>query len=650
MCALAPLNLLVILNTHVPEALGEAQALSEGDSKRKYQSPTDLNGLDNVENDGLGNEHPANENATPSVELLRSLKQGCPFGGNDAVELDGFPSYASVGGLGIAARRPAQLPWSNSEDNRAVAGAILVAMGIAAFGHSPPASSSSNRGISTVILGTMGSAAYGTDAAPLSTGEDVEKVDGSVNMNNRKIEASAGSLQLADASLDSSASTSPETEKLVIGANDASTCQCSCPGAVVVPQHIFEQAALLHEADVKEKGKSKAHITLVMSHENMLALTVITILSIFGAIYLWKICTRQRCSCRLCRFQYRCGDLLGSGGYGSVYLVDRVTDGEQFVAKKILVRDITEVDEYSLEAKELITLRHKHIVSYEDDFVHVEYGTFEPKTYFVIIMEFCPEGDLKGKIELDFPNFTEDYVRSVFAQVLEAVQYLHSKNVIHRDLKSQNVFLTNDGQVRLGDFGLCKHTRGHDGIGSASLTHAGTDCYMAPEMLSSSKYGKPADMWSLGCVLCELVTGVFMWELDGILGAMVMKDSQAVVKLLKAKMVPCVGNTITSLLKRLLSIRPEARPTITTCLRKKLFKPNFPLSREPFGQFLDPEGSQEQSESSPSRELAGAEDSNTFSGEEESDAAKSEEDDAPTPTTKKKRRQRKRNAGRRGPR
>eukprot|EP00435_Cladocopium_sp_Y103_P023068 s2090_g5.t1 len=98
------------------------------------------------------------------------------------------------------------------------------------------------------------------------------------------------------------------------------------------------------------------------------------------AIYLWKICTRRSCSCKLCRNGYRSLDLLGCGGYGSVYLVERMPNLDRFVSKKIPVREITEVDEYSREAKELIMLRHRHIVSYEEDFVHVEYGGLEPKT------------------------------------------------------------------------------------------------------------------------------------------------------------------------------------------------------------------------------------------------------------------------------
>mmetsp|Transcript_24677 Transcript_24677/g.70997 ORF Transcript_24677/g.70997 Transcript_24677/m.70997 type:complete len:583 (-) Transcript_24677:114-1862(-) len=364
-------------------------------------------------------------------------------------------------------------------------------------------------------------------------------------------------------------------------------CMRACPGMVMVPQSVLTLEMKPGDEERFRRQQAEAgKVVLVMSRDNIAALAVIGSLSILGAIYLWKICTRRHCSCRLCRNQYRTLHMLGAGGYGSVYLVERLSDGARFVSKKILVREITEVDEYSREAKELVTLRHRHIVSYEEDFVHLEYGGLEPKTYFIIVMEYCPEGDLKEKIELDFGEFTEEWVRTVFAQLLQAVQYLHSKNVIHRDLKSQNVFLAHDGRVRLGDFGLCRHTRAV-ALGSATLTHAGTDCYMAPEMLSSSRYGKPADIWSLGCVLYELCTGQFMWELDGILGAMVIKDPHAVQKIVKANLTPGVGSALSSLMKRLLSVNPAARPTATACMRKKIFKRGCTLSRQPFGDFLE---------------------------------------------------------------
>jgi len=367
------------------------------------------------------------------------------------------------------------------------------------------------------------------------------------------------------------------------------------PGMVLVPRKLLEQSdlgrALLEklrhpggddtEPAIVVDSEQPSKVVLVMSRDNVAALMVIGALSILGAVYLYKICTLRRCVCRVCQNKYRQYDQIGSGGYGAVYLVDRIADGARFVAKKIPVRDITEVDDYSKEAKELITLRHRHIVSYEEDFVHVEYGPWEAKTFFFIVMEYCTGGDLKEKIDMDFFNFTEDWVLNIFSQLIQAVQFLHSKNVIHRDLKSQNVLLGPDG-VRLADFGLCRHTRTAS-IGAATLSHAGTDVYMAPEMLSSSRYGKPADMWSLGCVLFELCTGRFMWELDGILGAMVMTDSNIVQKLMQEDMVPVISCGTRSLLRRLLNIRPDVRPTAAACVRKKLFKRGASISREPFG-------------------------------------------------------------------
>lgn len=368
----------------------------------------------------------------------------------------------------------------------------------------------------------------------------------------------------------------PELEKM---------CQEAFSDMVLLPRSAVDLNLKLKWRPSKEEVSK---IILELTRDNVAALAVIATLSMFGLIYLWKICTRKSCSCKLCRNQYRTLDLLGAGGYGSVYLVERLPDLERYVSKKIPVREITEVDEYSREAKELVLLRHKHIVFYEEDFVHIEYGGFEPKTYFIIVMEYCPAGDLKEKIELDFLSFTEEWIRTIFAQLLQAVQYLHSKNVIHRDLKSQNVFLAESGRVRLGDFGLCRHAPRNVET-SPTLTHAGTDCYMSPEMLSSSRYGKPADIWSLGCILYELCTGQFMWELDGILGAMVMKDAHAVQKLMQAEIAPAVGTELKTLLRRLLSVNPASRPTATACIRRKIFKKGYQLSTQSFGESLGEE-------------------------------------------------------------
>jgi len=589
MVALAPLNILVILNTHVPEVLGDVrlheEEIKQNVDKMSKESEQQLDcDFDDFNSKPLITDVPPMLSPQRLPPRRRDLSGGVgvPFGathGGTCGARD-TASAALVGAMGVAVFSGGTSKGTSAEDavDHGEGGGNYTSDG---GGSSPGRVPSHSRG--TVDSGTSKPTPGGT--TPWAPVQSMTAGAGTV----RVISSSGGGSSSSRAQVAHGWRSEPGETNVA-----ESFCRSICPDMVMVPRRVANLAVrgepiALNFSPTEEEMQRTRHeaktFTLVLSHDNIAALLVISSLSVLGAIYLWKICTRRRCSCRLCKNQYRTLHLLGSGGYGSVHLVDRLGDGMRFALKKIPVREITEVDEYSREAKELIKLRHRHIVSYEDDFVHVEYGALEPKMYFIIIMEHCPEGDLKEKIEVDFYNFTEEWVRTVFAQLLQAVQYLHSKNVIHRDLKSQNVFLAHDGRVRLGDFGLCRRTP-TQALGESTLTHAGTDCYMAPEMLSSSKYGKPADMWSLGCVLYELCTGVFMWELDGILGAMVMKNSHTVQKLVHENMVPAVGNALKALLKRLLSISPVARPTVTTCIRKKVFKRSFPLSHQPFGESL----------------------------------------------------------------
>lgn len=562
MCALAPLNLLVVLGSHLSPALGEARG--DGLAKMNFSPP---------------------EERQDEAEVVGSFS-----GLWKEILAEPPPVQTTLPATPTPLRRR-QPSTAAREAATAAAGASVVVVSLLSAATAaaapmtvlPPSSSCPSRLMESFQPGAEGVNGWAPDArAAPNLAWPASTASASCTAGAAPVDPDPEVLEVPKAG-----GSRPSREPKVPvwkEADDNDRCMRACPGMVMVPRSIVDLD--VSDNTFAARRRDVARFILVMSEDNIAALVVIGALSVLGAIYLWKICTRKSCSCRLCRNQYRTLHLIGAGGYGSVYLVERLGDGSRFVSKKIPVREITEVDEYSKEAKELVTLRHRHIVSYEEDFVHVEYGALEPKTYFIIIMEYCPEGDLKSKIELDFCCFTEEWVRTVFAQLLQAVQYLHSKSVIHRDLKSQNVFLAYDGRVRLGDFGLCRHTPSR-ALGSATLTHAGTDCYMAPEMLSSSRYGKPADMWSLGCVLYELCTGQFMWELDGILGAMVMKDAHTVSKLIHEYIVPSVGQSLTSVLKRLLSVNPANRPTATACMRRKVFRRGFPLSRQSFGESLD---------------------------------------------------------------
>jgi NIMA (never in mitosis gene a)-related kinase len=349
---------------------------------------------------------------------------------------------------------------------------------------------------------------------------------------------------------------------------------------------LFAMAARKSEDQLELQRASELRVEL--TRDNIASLFVLGFLVVLGCLYLFKWVTRHQCHCRLCKGHYSLTEHLGSGGYGEVFVVHSRAENSAgrrtFCAKRIPVSDITEAEDYAHEAKELVRLRHRHIVSYEDDFVHTEQSptSIEPNKFFFIVMEFCVDGDLKDRIESSYHALTEERTMRWFHQLTLAVQYLHSKGIIHRDLKSQNVFLTAAGDVRLGDFGLCRSERGVRTSHRSTLTHAGTDCYMAPEMLNSSSYGKPADIWGLGCILYELLAGEFMWELDGILGAMILQKKHFLDGLMR-KIPEVVSPCTRKLLRALLDADPSRRPTGTEILRRRVFRKSTRLSRARFG-------------------------------------------------------------------
>lgn len=155
--------------------------------------------------------------------------------------------------------------------------------------------------------------------------------------------------------------------------------------------------------------------------------------------------------------------------------------------------------EFSLsEANMMKDLKHANIVQYIESFIE--------KDVLIIIMEYCEEGDLgfhvkrrQQKKEL----IPEKIILNWFLQIALALDYIHSKKILHRDIKSSNIFLTSNGTVKIGDFGISKVL---EGTQEAANTVVGTPYYMSPEVCENKPYTYKSDVWALGCVLYELCT------------------------------------------------------------------------------------------------------------------------------------------------
>jgi serine/threonine protein kinase len=133
-------------------------------------------------------------------------------------------------------------------------------------------------------------------------------------------------------------------------------------------------------------------------------------------------------------------------------------------------------------------------------------------------MEYCEVGDMSHFIKKKKAKgevFTEDEILNWFIQIAISLEYIHGRKVIHRDIKTSNIFLTGNGTVKLGDFGISKVL---ENTNEAAMTVVGTPYYMSPEVCENKPYTFKSDVWALGCVLYELCTLEHAFGADNLLG------------------------------------------------------------------------------------------------------------------------------------
>lgn len=191
---------------------------------------------------------------------------------------------------------------------------------------------------------------------------------------------------------------------------------------------------------------------------------------------------------------------LGKGSYGAALLVELKSNPlQKFVIKEIIIGHLKEAEQVAAknEAEVLNQLSHSNITMYVESFVEAS------KLY--IVMEYADGGDLSASIQrrksAGGQRWTEEEVMRIFVQICLALKHVHDANILHRDLKSQNIFLTTKEIVKLGDFGIAKVL---DASEDQARTQIGTPYYLSPEICESKPYGRKSDVWSLGVVLFEL--------------------------------------------------------------------------------------------------------------------------------------------------
>ncbi|XP_025147685.3 serine/threonine-protein kinase Nek11 isoform X2 [Bubalus bubalis] len=198
--------------------------------------------------------------------------------------------------------------------------------------------------------------------------------------------------------------------------------------------------------------------------------------------------------------RYTLQQKLGSGSFGTVYLVSdkKAKQGEELkVLKEICIGELNpnETVQATLEAQLLSKLNHPAIVKFHANFVEQD--------KFCIITEYCEGRDLDCKIQ-EYKEvgktFPESQIIEWFIQLLLGVDYMHERKILHRDLKSKNIFLKNN-KLKIGDFGVSRLLMGSCDL---ATTLTGTPHYMSPEALKHQGYDTKSDIWSLACILYEM--------------------------------------------------------------------------------------------------------------------------------------------------
>lgn len=247
---------------------------------------------------------------------------------------------------------------------------------------------------------------------------------------------------------------------------------------------------------------------------------------------------------------------IAKGSFGVVFKATRKSDGEVYAVKKMCVSLMSKEEQTEAlnEVRILASVMHHNVLRFCEAFIEDD--------YLYIVTEYCEGGDLMDFIKRyrkSRGSVPEAQVWAVFTQIAIALKALHDAHILHRDLKPQNILLTGNYRVKVGDLGCAKLIKDRRGMAQTQL---GTPYYMSPEVWRNEPYGKKSDVWGLGCILFQLCTGRPPFNGKSM--------HQLSLQVVSGKSVPQVPThyslSVSSLVGRMLQRDPEERPSIDTIL------------------------------------------------------------------------------------
>ncbi|XP_067390324.1 serine/threonine-protein kinase PLK1 [Emydura macquarii macquarii] len=266
------------------------------------------------------------------------------------------------------------------------------------------------------------------------------------------------------------------------------------------------------------------------------------------------------------RKSYMRGRFLGKGGFAKCYEITELESQEVFagkiVPKSLLVKP-HQKEKMSMEISIHRSLAHRHVVGFQ--------GFFEDGDFVFVVLELCRRRSLL-ELHKRRKALTEPEARYYLRQTILGCQYLHSNRVIHRDLKLGNLFLNDDMEVKIGDFGLATKVE-YDGERKKTL--CGTPNYIAPEVLAKKGHSFEVDIWSLGCIMYTLLVGKPPFETS------CLKETYIRIKKNEYNIPKHINPVAANLIQKMLRSDPATRPTIDELLNDEFFTSGYIPSRLP---------------------------------------------------------------------